>query len=225
MAGANNRALAKAGMSRSQIETFRAQPIAPRDRKVSAGALAMRLSPEVQAKAAGFRAGAAAFMKARAAQEAGKARRGDMTRRGLRDATARMLASRKAAAKPVTREPSARMLARRDLRNALESAARDRAARSSDEMQRVLDAGTKVYVKGKPTMQPFSETGRKMRLGTLREQFGHSTTTESAIDSVLRPHYGRLGIKNDRQADRLYRAALSVYQKAGVAEVNRRFQK
>lgn len=72
MAGANNKALAKAGMSKANIETYRATPMTPMKRQQRAEAIELRHNPERQARqeaaAKDFRAKSALTLRANAAK-------------------------------------------------------------------------------------------------------------------------------------------------------------
>lgn len=106
MAGANNKALAKAGMSKASIEKYRAEPTSAVRMRMSAHSVTMAHSPEKQAAVRDFRAAAAARFRQAAADSAiasakvAQLKRADLTSRSLRDVVASVVARRQAAAHP-----------------------------------------------------------------------------------------------------------------------------
>ena len=247
MAGANNKALKKAGMTAREVETFRATG----GKSLRATVTAAKHSPTVQGANADFRAKAAAGLKnvaerkaalqAARQQRVGKSLGAAMqVARGMRQKQAADAAQKAAAAGSAAKAnpktvraagDAARMMRERAKtgmfpasRAAIEAAAHRRAAELADAALTNLAAGRRVFVKGKPTIVPFSDENRAERKRLQLSAFEDGYASRDKLMKVIAPLYKREGIRDAKAEERFIARAHAVYEAAGRAEIHRRFR-
>ena len=100
-----------------------------------------------------------------------------------------------------------------------------RAAKLCDAAMETLSEGRRVFVKGKPTMVPWSANKRAQLRALQMSAFesGGAYGVFGDIQKAIEPMYAAEGVVDEGTERRFVAEAVEVYKAAGASEVARRF--